>query len=144
LTATIYYGDPPRARVEGERLTLLSGREAPVRDHASEQVLRRIGAALGLELGQKRPFTGPEAIAVAKHLTALHNEHVSTSGTAHLDFYETAALSPRLEVHEDGDFAMWFESSELVGSTAADAPKRAEPSAVIRAWERGEPLVALL
>src|SRR5690606_9096604 len=55
----IVYGDPPIARADGERLTLLTsergGRELPVRDVRAEQRLRaRLRDRFGLEAGVRK------------------------------------------------------------------------------------------
>ncbi len=145
LLAVIVYGDPPRARVDGDRLTLLSGREVPVRDMEAELPLKRMADGLGLELGFRRTFAGIQALAVARRVAEITDARVFITGDAYKEFYETDPLTPRLDIKVDGDFDLWFEPVGISGTRKElDDPKRADPYAVLRAWEQGNPLVPLL
>jgi superfamily II DNA or RNA helicase len=144
LLAVIVYGDPPRARVDGDRLTLLSGREVPVRDIEAELPLKRMADGLGLELGFRRTFTGVQAIAVARRMTEITDTRVFIQGEGHKEFYESDPLTPKLELKDNGDFDLWFEPVGISQKHGSDDPRRADPYAVLRAWEQGNPLVPLL
>ncbi len=143
LLATLTYGDPPRARLEGERLVLLGGGPAPVRDLERERPLIQISDELGLALNFKRTFYGTQAIAAARRLNAVRG--VWITGLAHFEFYDAGPIAPRLEVKDDGDFELWFAPVGLSAGAGADAGPgtRADAAAVLGAWERHEPLVPL-
>ena len=72
-----------------------------------------LGGSLGLELGFRRTFAGVPAIAVARRITEITDPRVFLQGEAHKEFYETDPLSPRLEIKDDGDFALWFEPAGI-------------------------------
>jgi len=130
---TLVYGDPPIARVDAGRLVAL-GPKVPLRDEGAEQELtRRLSRELGLAPGFRERLTGERAIAVAERLPGLGAE---LRGDAHRAFRRAPALVPRLSVRESG-FDLSFET-ELDGSA-----RRADPSAVLRAWRDGESLVPL-
>ncbi len=144
LETGIIYGDPPFARLEGEHLTLLSDHAAPVRDSSAELKLKqRLYEALALEVGQKRTYPTAQAIAAAGTLARLSSDPlVLLEGEAHREFYEAAPLEAKLDMADGGDFDLWFQP---VGKVPEGAEARkADPEAVLAAWQRGEQLVPLL
>jgi superfamily II DNA or RNA helicase len=109
---TIVYGDPPIARADGDRLTLLStdrgARELPVRDLRAEARLRtRLRDRFGLEPGVRKNLGASEAIELGRMLDAEQSE-LELAGDAHTDFFEAAPLEPKLIVGRDGEFELYF------------------------------------
>ncbi len=126
----IVYGDPPRARVDGERLAALGG-DVPLRDlEAEREIEKRLPRELALSLGRGAELEAEEAAALVEKLERLD---VKVEGRAHESFRLHGELLPRL-VLEESDFALSFE----VGGRGAD------PGAVFRAFREGRSLVPLL
>jgi hypothetical protein len=144
LVSRIYYGEPARARVDGETLTLLFGKIGPIRDPAAELELRRLSRAVGLEVGVERAYEGLAAIAAAQRLAEVADPRLRIQGETYKEFYQAGMLLPRLEVEKGGDFALWFEAEDLARGAQGGGSRRADARAVLRAWEQGSPLVALL
>jgi len=168
---TIVYGDPPIARADGDRLTLLArdGREAkqlPVRNlHKEEFLRRRLRERFGLESGVRKTLGPTEAIALAQ---AIDEDQAGfeLSGEGHEDFFEVAPLEPRLVMGEQGSFELDFiptghehDEGDEFGSLDDDAHpldlrgglaqagrrmRRADAGAVVRAWASGEEFAPLL
>ncbi|MGH7805080.1 MAG: hypothetical protein ACREQJ_12080, partial [Candidatus Binatia bacterium] len=134
---TLVYGDPPRARVDSGRLVLLGG-AVPLRDVRAEQRLgRRLQAQLGLLFGREERLSGVEALRVASRLEAFDGE---LRGHGAESFFHAPALAPRIR-REGETFDVDFES---IGTHAGAAFRaRADASAVLGAWRRGESLVPL-
>ena len=127
----IVYGDPPRARVEGERLVAVGGGDMPLRDPDAERKLEeRLPRELGLTMGRGEELPAEEAIALVEKIERLG---VGVEGKAHEAFRLHGELVPRLTLGES-DFALSFEAG----------PRRAAPSAVFRAFREGRSLVPLL
>ncbi|MBL4689210.1 MAG: helicase, partial [Nannocystaceae bacterium] len=139
---TIVYGDPPVARVDGDRLTLLGdGRAAPVRNFELEKRLgRQLQDGLGLEAGQRRKLATGEALAWTKRADRL--DTIDFQGNAHTEFYEAGTLDPHLETSGDGAPELWFESDGGASNNGSGA--RVDAAAIMRAWENDEDLVPLL
>jgi superfamily II DNA or RNA helicase len=133
--ATLVYGDPPRARVDGGKLVHLQG-SVPLRDLAAEaSEVRRLAGALGLAPGVPAAFHGPQAVDLAAKLAGWQGE-VRGGGREH--FARTSALVPRVTVGVGGDVEVAF----LVDSPGA-RPRTAAAGTVLAAWTAGELLVAL-
>ncbi len=133
---TLVYGDPPVARVDGDRLVHLSG-AVPKRDEAEErELLARLRDDLHLVPGRRVHFDGREAIRYAARLRAWQ----SASGES-MDPHvvRRQPLDARFVV--DGDnFEVTFESA---GNETGQRTGRASPEAVLRAWRDGLDLVPL-
>jgi superfamily II DNA or RNA helicase len=152
VLGTIVYGDPPVARVDGERLTLLSagagnGEAAPIRNPALEKAVLRQLRALELEPGVRRRL--PAAEALAWRARAERQDELGWEGKAHQAFFDVGVLAPRVRTH-DGTVDLWFESSDG-GSRGREAKGhgtagggRVDAAAVLRAWDQGAELVPLL
>jgi len=126
----IVYGDPPLARVEGERLVALGG-DVPVRDLEAERKLEeRLSRDFGLSLGRGEELEAGDAVALVARLDRLD---VHVEGKAHEAFRLYGDLSPRLTLAES-DFALSFETSG----------RKADPKSVFRAFREGRSLVPLL
>ena len=89
----IVYGDPPRARVEGERLVALGG-DVPLRDlEAERKIEESLPRELGLSLGRGEELEVEDAIALVEKLSELD---VAVEGRAHEGFRIHGTLLPRL------------------------------------------------
>jgi len=132
--ATLVYGDPPQARVDGGRLVHLHG-AVPLRDEAAEQrELRRLNGRLGLTPGISSAFSGAAAVAFAVKLSGWPGE-VRGPGREH--FALLAPLVPQVRVDDAGGLDVLF------GSESRGGRKTAGAGAVIAAWRAGESLVTL-
>lgn len=134
VLATIVYGDPPRARVDGDRLVHLGG-TVPLRDPRAESRLAvRLGADLGLAPGVPEVFAGEEAVRAAERLRSWHGVRKAVLET----FRRLPPIEPRFRMRGD-DFELAFEVEEGGGSS-----RRADPERVLAAWREGESLVPIL
>lgn len=134
--ATLVYGDPPHARVDGGKLVHLQG-AVPLRDEGAEQrELRRLAGRLGLSPGVPASHTGSGAVAFAAKLSAWSGE-IRGAGREH--FALTPPIVPRVTVRGDGQVDVLFASEEPSGRARGTA----RPEAVISAWRAGESLVPL-
>jgi superfamily II DNA or RNA helicase len=126
----IVYGDPPRARVEDERLVSLGG-DVPIRDLEGERrIEERLPRELGLLLGKGIELVAEEAVALVAKLEA-HGTAVEGKGRDAFRLH--GELLPRVTV-EESDFSLAFEAGR----------HRADPGAVLRAFREGRSLVPLL
>jgi len=112
VLATLVYGDPPIARVDGERLRLVGkgggARALPVRNARVEDLLRtRLRERFGLEVGVRKILGATEAIALGAIL-GEDQQDFQVSGDAHEGFFEAAALEPKLVMGADGAFELYF------------------------------------
>ncbi|HTJ42654.1 MAG TPA: DEAD/DEAH box helicase [Kofleriaceae bacterium] len=127
VMATIVYGDPPQARLDGGKLVHLAG-ALPVRDEAAErQLLYRLRDQLHLAPGRRIELIGKEAVGMNAQLAAWLRADARAAGSA-----PQAVLIPRVEVSH-GKLHVVFEAGE----------RRAATDAVIRAWQAGADVVAL-
>ncbi len=144
VLGTIVYGDPPVARVDGERLTLLrEGEAAPIRNPALEKAVQRQLRALELEAGVRRRL--PAAEAVAWRARAERLDALGWEGKAHQAFFDVGVLEPRVRAGE-GTVELWFEAGEGEGRGRREGKGqgRVDAAAVLRAWDQGAELVPLL
>lgn len=127
VLATLVYGDPPVARVDGDRLTLLSAgkrgaRSLPVRNLRLETRLRqRLRSRFDLEPGVRRRLSATAAIELGREL-ASDDGGVELAGEAIDAFREVAPLEPRLVFSDDGEFELYF----VPGGPEAEADAEAE------------------
>jgi superfamily II DNA or RNA helicase len=135
LLPLLVYGDPPCARVDGAKLMHLRG-PIPKRDERAERRARvGLNDALGLSVGERRDFVAEDAIKMAARLRSYDGP---IEGDVHLSLYARKALTP--EVVIDGErLDIRFEQTSADGHAV-----RAEPQAVLDAWQRGAGLVPLL
>jgi superfamily II DNA or RNA helicase len=135
VLATLVYGDPPQARVDGGRLVHLQG-SVPLRDEVGEQrELRRLAGRLGLTPGIASTYAGAAAVAFAAKLSGWPGE-VRGSGRDH--FALAPPLVPRVSVRDDGGLDVLFGTDGPAGGK-----RSAGTAAVVAAWRAGEALVAL-
>jgi len=133
---TIVYGDPPVARLDGDRIVPF-GRVLPRRDLAAETVLRRLLAAQALQPGERQAAVAGAGVTLAERLRALASTQpgrVSLRGEAHREFARLEPLVPRLA--PGGGFNLSFETAG--GTRQADAAR------VLAAWEAGASEVPLM
>ena len=134
----ILYGDPPIARVDGDRLTLLGDgkarRQLPRRDLPAEQRLRQRLRERGLAPGETRAFTPTDALDALPRLAALG----PLRGDAHRAFVPAPPLHAALTLH-GGAPAATFTTTAPDGATVALDARR-----VLAAWEAGDTHVPLL
>jgi hypothetical protein len=138
VLATLVYGDPPAARVDGERLVHLQG-AVPLRDRPGERREAHRLVELGLVPGVRAEFHGAEAVAFRARLAGFE-DRVRGSGLDH--FAVAPPLVPRLELDPDR-FDLAFET-DFPRAAAGGRGGGADASAVLRAWRDGESLVPLL
>jgi superfamily II DNA or RNA helicase len=144
VLATVIYGNPPCARVDGNQLTLLSGTGVPRRSYREETHLRRLlREELDLEAGTEKNFEGRAAFDMARRVAELDDPRILITGDAHERFHVTAPLRPRLRVSADGGVDVWFAPEEGLGGTGSERG-RADPRAVLQAWQRGDEHAPLL
>lgn len=144
LLADIVYGDPPRARVEGEGLALIGDAAAPVRDVPAEQKLaRELHMTLELRPGEKRIFNEMKAINFATRLMHVPPEEVSIIGDAHQRFFDVGMLEPEINVTRTGDVEMFFGAMDRTGSKMG-AGRGVDAAVLLRAWQSGASMVPLV
>ena len=130
----VVYGDPPAARVDGDKLVHLGG-EVPVRDIAREKTLvADLRDKLSLTVGRRVDFEGKEAIRFAERLRAFGDRVDDPEA-----LFGHAALVANIVVAGD-DLDVRFET-ESEGDAAS--VRRASATAVLRAWEDGFDVVPL-
>ena len=127
VLATLLYGDPPRARIENDRLIHFKGL-VPLRDRARERdLITRLRDELHLVPGRRVKFDGADAAAFTQKLRRWRGE-VAEKG----DVLYRFPLVPKLLINGD-KFEIYFETS---GEEGKDQ-KRVDASAVIGAWRGG-------
>ena len=133
---TLVYGQPPLARVDGERLVHLQGPLPKRNERAEERLVRQLRQTMQLAPGHKAQYTGSDAVRVATRLKGWRGE---IRGSGHTAFELAPPLVPqgRLDFQ---NFEMWFESAP---PASGDPAKRVDAGAVLRAWQSGESLVPL-
>ncbi|MBM4358641.1 MAG: DEAD/DEAH box helicase [Deltaproteobacteria bacterium] len=137
VVASIGYGEPPVARVVGDRLEKLKGATVPVieRDLREERrVAERLRTTFDLVPGRALDLTGRDAVTMAARLRAA--EGVTIFGDAH-EVHYPVELSAELAV-DDGRLAVRFR-----GTAAGDA-REVDGAAALQAWRDGLDAVPLL
>ncbi|HUQ08408.1 MAG TPA: DEAD/DEAH box helicase [Kofleriaceae bacterium] len=126
VMATLVYGDPARARVDGDRLVHLGG-AVPTRDPAAEQHLRhRLRSELDLLPGRRVEAAGPDAFVLSNKVARwLRDDSRAAALAGSVDLTAEVSLSHGL------------------GATFAGGGKSASAASVVRAWQAGAEMVAL-
>jgi len=148
VRAAVVYGDPPLARVEGDRL-VVTGAEVPRRDQAEERRLghllqRHLGAAARRLGGDGLRARDEEAVGWAQRLASLEADvaasgaGVSIAGEAHRGWYLADPIEADLRWGEGaaGGVCMDLRFRTADGRTA-------DPARVLGAWRRGGSLAPL-
>ena len=121
VLATLVYGDPPVARVDAGRLTLLPGSGAvPFRDEAGEaRLLRQLQNQLELLPGRRIVLRGEHALAFAAKLAALSAAKYGAAPTRRSSPYRPS-----------------FQSCAPRATTSTSASSPATTTPTRDAWER--------
>jgi superfamily II DNA or RNA helicase len=132
--ATLVYGDPPVARIDGDRLVHLGG-DIPQRDaNAEQRVLESLKQELGLAPGNRVFLNADQATLMAIKLDAYAGEvRGNRSG-----FIRQTELAPHLREDADG-LKLVFSAENDAGETL-----EADLDAVHAAWGNEQSLVPLL
>lgn len=127
---TVVYGDPPVARLVGEKLVHLGG-PVPIRDPEAERRLeRKLQERYAMRAGLRLRLPAEEAIPLVRR---LEESGVGLRGEGHAAFTLAPPIEPFLRV-DGARLALRFPSGR----------GEAAPEAVLGAWRRGESLVPLL
>ena len=139
IMATLVYGDPPRARVDGQygfggpaktTLVHLSG-PLPIRDEDAERrLVHRLRDELNLVPGRRVELTGREAFQVQQNLATWLRIDAKAAGGARI-----APLDIRITI--DGD------KLDVDVVTSGGDSKAASVGAALRAWQAGLDVVPL-
>jgi superfamily II DNA or RNA helicase len=133
VLATIVYGEPPIARVDGDRLTHLRGPLPVRRPDMERRLARTLESDYGLAPGIRVRMPFERGMDMAERL-GRPNKEVSVVGDGHASFFRAGDLSADLHVRGD-DFDVTFRTKD---GGSADA------SVVLRAWNTGASMVPLL
>ena len=126
VMAIVVYGDPPVARVDGDRLTHLGG-DVPVRDLDGEQRLRhRLRSELDLLPGRRIEASGRDAFELQAKLARWLRADAAMADAA-----RAVPLSFNVDVSRGLAVAVGGEGRAV------------DPLAALRAWQAGADLVAL-
>ncbi len=131
----LVYGDPPLARVDGDRLVQL-GNAIPVRDRDAERTLMwRLRDELNLAPGRRVDARGAEAMALSGKLSAWMRKD-SKAASASVELTGTIDI--------DGTTLDLTFSGRERKPGAGETTRQAAADAVVRAWQVGAELVPLL
>lgn len=137
---SLVYGDPPQARIEGDRLVHLEGGVPKRQPDVETNLLLRLRHELNLVPGRRVHFDAADA---ARFLTQLESfadgrpdaDRLRTSATK-----QRVGLVPRL-VRKKGELELMFEAADARG--AGKHAARSAAAAVVAAWRDGIGLVPL-
>jgi superfamily II DNA or RNA helicase len=140
---TLVYGDPPLARVDGDRLVQIRP-PAPVRDRRAEQdLVAALRDRLNMVPGRRVQVAGAEARALAERVRAFQRGDDPEARRRGEALFEVP-LQPRFTLLEEPDgeagFDLWFEAEPA--QPGGDA-RRASAASVAGAWQHGLELVPL-
>jgi superfamily II DNA or RNA helicase len=124
---TLVYGDPPRARVDGARLTHLHG-ALPIRDEDGERrLLHRLRDELNLVPGRRVELTGRDAVGMQQALGRWLRDDARAAAAT-----KAVPLDVRLAI--DGD---------RLDVAVEGGGRAASVGAALRAWQAGVDIVPL-
>jgi superfamily II DNA or RNA helicase len=138
---TLVYGSPPRARLDGQQMTLIGPAEAPVplRDEQAEQRLsERLRQRFDLRLGRAELLEPEAGIALVERLEAARE--VELHGATQHGFFRAPPLEPRFEITDD-DCSLSFCSGAK--ESPDDRMQTVPATAVLEAWQQNRSLVGL-
>jgi superfamily II DNA or RNA helicase len=124
----LVYGDPPRARIDGNRLVHLGG-AVPIRDPGAErELIFRLRDQLNMVPGRRVELAGRDAAAAQARLAEWIRREVAGAR---------------------GDGAVLLDANVSIRGSAVDVEfasggRRATSEAVVRAWQAGVDLVPLM
>ncbi len=126
VLATLVYGNPPQARIDGDRLVHLGG-DVPVRDIAAERrLVLDLRDRLGLIPGRRAELAGEEAARFADRLRAFRGQ------VRGQELLAAPALSVQLDTTGDR-LVLVFEAGD----------RQANAAEVMAAWRHGLDVVSL-
>lgn len=134
VLATIVYGDPLVARLDGDHLTHLGGALPVRRPEMERRLARLLEQDLGLSPGQRARLGAKDGIAMAERLATTSGKEMTIGGGAHRSFFLAGDLMAELGVEGD-DLSMAFRTG---------AGERADAADVLRAWRQGASVVPLI
>ncbi len=125
---TLVYGDPPRARIDGNRLRHLSG-ALPIRDEDAERrLVHRLRDELNLAPGRRVELHGKDAYAM----------HTGLASWLRMDARSAnASKAVQLDVHVEVD------GPRVDIEVTGPGGRSASVAATLRAWQAGVDLVPL-
>lgn len=139
VTADIFYGEPPMARVRGEGLELLSvsrsgfADKIPIRDQGAELALnKKVQAELFLKVGQTVRYEGVEAFKFTQKIASVWETRGDTVAIG-----RAVALKPRLQ-WQGGSLSVAFDYEAEGGAHPA-----LDFARVWTAFEAGQGLVPI-
>ncbi|HTE54854.1 MAG TPA: DEAD/DEAH box helicase [Kofleriaceae bacterium] len=159
VLATLVYGDPALARIDGDRMIQIRP-PAPVRDRRAElELVNALRDRLNMVPGLRVTATGSEARALVERVRAFQRGDDPAKLT---DALHEVELIPHLLVRDvdsaggaggaggaagpggaasavGAELDLWFETSEPVGGEV----RRASGAAVLAAWQSGLDLLPL-
>lgn len=124
----LVYGDPPRARIDGNRLVHLSG-SVPIRDpNAERELIFRLRDQLNMVPGRRIELAGRDAAVAQARLAEWIRREVAGAR---------------------GDGAVLLDANVSINGSVVDVEfasggRRATSEAVVRAWQAGVDLVPLM
>ena len=136
----LVYGDPPQARVDGDRIVHLKG-GVPERQPAVEtNLVLRLRSELNLVPGRRVHFAPADAAELLTKLESFDDGRTAAARRRSVAAGRRVGLVPRI-VRRDGEISLVFEP--LAAEGKGDATTRIDANAVVAAWRDGIGLVPL-
>jgi hypothetical protein len=135
----IVYGDPPCARVDGDRLVHLRGPIVERDPRAERREAARLLARLDLVPGRRARYQGPDACAMAARLRRWSGQ---VAGTAHRDRYPVGPLEPAFDPAHPTQLLRFAAPADPESRGEREALE-ATAESVVRAWQEGAAVVTL-
>ena len=125
---TLVYGDPPRARVDGQRLTHIDG-VLPIRDpNAEKELIHRLRDELNLVPGRRVEMLGKDAFAMQNRLAGWLRTDARSANAG-----KAVPLEARLAI----------QGAKIEVDLTGSGGRTASIGAALRAWQAGVDLVPL-
>lgn len=136
--ASIVYGNPVCARLDGDTLTHIRG-SLPIRNAGQEQQLRqKLVNELVLKPGVRERFTGAEAVEFSEK---LENFGSAVVGVGHDNFFKAPMLEP---IAQEGESAFGISfRSRGARKNGQSVGAQVSAEAVVEAWQRGDSMIGL-
>lgn len=136
--ASIVYGNPICARLDGDSLTHIQG-SLPIRNAGQEEQLRqKLANQLVLKPGVRERFTGAEAVEFSEKLETFDSTVV---GAGHAHFFKAPMLEP-IAQEDESAFGISFRSRGA-RKNGQSISSQVSPQAVVEAWQRGDSMIGL-
>jgi superfamily II DNA or RNA helicase len=138
VLATLVYGDPPIARIDGDNLVPLNDGAVPLRNRrAEERVERRLYEKLKLQIGHRENLVDEEAV---RFVARLNHWEGPIDGRAHLGFRMLPEIDAAMEFNPE-NFDLTFTTWGV--DEGEEVHRSADPQKVFQAWREGAHLVPL-